>query len=337
IVRRCRIEHGIRRIAVTDGASDNKILDNILSLGFACPKYFTSTDWKYNRLVYITFKYLVSNRQVSEDHSLVFDYSGPGNLVEGNVVYQGLSGTEANFSEGVTIRNNVFRELSSVGIVCSKGSKMEIAGNVMINNGINLRLHSFRWVPQGRTAYIHDNILYYTEGWGMQLFTLCTTAHPKAPEDVWFYHNTLINSNYFMNSSSFLRNYKGVPQPISIVNNLLVLDPKWKFTVPSLRLVAGNASAGEWNDAEKWGKTNAFHVPVEGEKPFLKAKDVPETKGKTVPLQKPSEVQGVSIPALPGMKDHSPLPGAQWDPKMIGMVRRSNELSVQAIEAMKSK
>ncbi|MBE6372052.1 MAG: hypothetical protein E7055_08265 [Lentisphaerae bacterium] len=337
IVRRCRIEHGIKRILVTDGASDNKILDNILSLGFVCPKYFSSVNWKYNRLVYITFKYLVSNRQVSEDHSLVFDNSGPGNLAEGNVVYQGLCGTEANFSQGVTVRNNVFRELSSVGIVCCKGSKMEIAGNVMINNGINLRLHSFRWVPQGRTAYIHDNILYYTEGWGMQLFTLCTTAHPEAPEDVWFYHNTLVNSNYFMNASSFLRNYKDVPQPISIVNNLLVLDPNWKFKAPALRLVAGNASSGECSAPDKWGKANAFKVPVEGEKPFLKAKDVPETKGKTVALQNPSEVQGVSIPALPGMKDHSPLPGAQWDPKMVELVSRSNELSVQAIDAMKSK
>ena len=337
IVRRCRIEHGIKRIAVTDGASDNKILDNILSLGFVCPKYFSSVNWKYNRLVYVTFKYLVSNRQVSEDHSLVFDNSGPGNLVEGNLVYQGLCGTEANFSEGVTVRNNVFRELSSVGIVCSKGSKMEIAGNVMINNGINLRLHSFRWAPKGRTAYIHDNILYYTEGWGMQLFTLCTTAYPKEPEDIWFYHNTLVNSNYFMNTSSFVRTYKGVPQPISIVNNLLVMDPKWQFPVPALRLVAGNASIGEWKDLEKWGKTNAFHVPVEGEKPFVKAKDIPENKAKTVPLQNPSVVQGVSIPALPGMKDHSPLPGAQWDPKMVGMVRRSEALSVQAINAMKSK
>ena len=37
------------------------------------------------------------------------------------------------------------------------------------------------------------------------------------------------------------------------------------------------------------------------------------------------------------MKDHSPLPGAQWDPKMIEMVRRSDELLVQTINAIKTK
>ena len=83
------------------------------------------------------------------------------------------------------------------------------------------------------------------------------------------------------------------------------------------------------------GQASFFYI--EGEKPFLKAKDVPELREKAVPLQSPSEVQGVSIPALPGMKDHSPLPGAQWDPKIIDMVRRSNELSVQTINAMKTK
>ncbi|MBE6373497.1 MAG: hypothetical protein E7055_15685 [Lentisphaerae bacterium] len=332
-VRRCRIEHGIKRISVTDGASDNKILDNILSLGFVCPKYFTSTDWKYNRVVYITFKYLVSNRQTSEDHSLVFDYSGPGNLVEGNIVYQGLCGTETNFSEGVTIRNNVFRELSSVGIVCCRGSKMEIAGNVTINNGINLRLHSFHGVKQDRTAYIHDNILYYSKGWGMQFFVLCKTNHPESPENIWFYHNTVIGSFYFMPARKFAQVYKGKPQPISIVNNLLVLDPKSKFSVPELRLVAGNADARECSNLKKWGKKNSFQVGIEGTAPFLKVKSTPELLAKSVDLQKPEGI----IPVLPGMKDHSPLPGAVWDPKMVELVRLSEQLSNEAVNAMKSK
>ena len=141
-VRRCRIEHGVARISVIDGASDNRILDNILSLGYIRPEFHSSTRWKYNRGIYLIYKYLVSNRENSDDHSLVFYDSGPGNLVEGNLIFQGLVGTSTRNSRGVIIRNNVVREMSSVGITFGSGSNMEVCGNVLIDNGINVRLHS---------------------------------------------------------------------------------------------------------------------------------------------------------------------------------------------------
>ena len=59
--------------------------------------------------------------------------------------------------------------------------------------------------------------------------------------------------------------------------------------------------------------------------------------GIPVLVLEPAKHEYRVMTTLPDMKDHSPLPGAQWDPKMIEMVRRSNELSVQAIDAMKSK
>lgn len=332
-VRRCRIEHGTTRISVIDGASDNRILDNILSLGYIRPEFHSSTRWVYSRAMYLIYKFLVSDRQISDDHSLVFENSGPGNLVEGNLIFQGAVGTGAPYSRGVVIRNNVVREMSSVGIVLDKGSNQEVCGNVLIDNCINIRFHSFHQVPEGRNCLLHDNILYYSEGWGMQVFVLCCAVHPESPENIWFYHNTLVGSSYFMTGRKFAQVYKGKPQPISIVNNLLVLDPKSKFSVPELRLVAGNADARKCSNLKKWGKKNSFQVGIEGIAPFLKVKSTPELLAKSVNLQNPEGI----IPVLPGMKDHSPLPGAVWDPKMVELVRRSEQLSNEAINAMKSK
>ncbi len=335
-VRRCRIEHGVNRITVTDGASGTRILDNILSLGYIRPELFSSTLWKYNRAMYLIYKYLVSNRQISDDDALSFFRAGSGNLAEGNIIFQGLNGTETSYCAGVVIRSNVIREMSSCGIVLDKGSNQEVCGNVLINNGINVRNHSFHEVPQGRTCFVHDNILYYSAGWGMQLFTLCGSRYPESPENVWFYHNTIVGSFYFMNERAFARTYKGKPQPIYIVNNLLFLDlkhPASRFSVPELRMVAGNADAGACANLKKWGERNSFHVGIEGKQPFLKVKSTPELLAKSVNLQKSEGI----VPVLPGMKDHSPLPGAQWDPKMVELVQLSDRLAEQAVNAMKSK
>lgn len=327
-VRRCRIEHGVARISVTDGASDNRILDNVLSLGYIRPE-FHSSSWSYSNAMYLIYKYIVSNRENSDDHSLVFHNSGPGNLVEGNLIFQGLVGNAGDYSRGVVIRNNVVREMSSVGIVLHKGSNMEVCGNVLIHNRISVRIHMFHKVPEGRNCFVHDNIL---RG-GMQLFVLCMTDHPESPENIWFYHNTVIGSSYFMPAPKMDRTYKGKPQPISLVNNLLVMDPKSKFVAPALRLVAGNADVRKCSNLKKWGKDNSFQVGTEGTAPFLKVKSTPELLAKSVNLQKPEGI----IPELPGMKDHSPLPGAVWDPKIVELVRRSEQLSNEAINAGKSK
>jgi len=199
-----------------------------------------------------------------------------------------------------------------------------------------VRNHSFHEVPQGRTCFVHDNILYYSSGWGMHLFTLCGSRYPESPENVWFYHNTIIGSFYFMNERAFARTYKGKPQPISIVNNLLVMDlknPASRFSVPELRMAAGNADAGACANLKKWGERNSFQVRTEGKPPFLKVKSAPELLAKSVDLQKSEGI----VPVLPGMKDHSPLPGAQWYPQMIELVRLSDRLAEQAVNAMKSK
>lgn len=333
-VRRCRIEHGATRISVTDGASDNRIQDNLLSLGYIRPEFHSSTRWIYSRAMYLVYKYLVGSG-LSDDHSLLLENSGPGNLVEGNLIFQGAVGTSALYSRGVVIRNNVIREMSSVGIVLDRGSNQEVCGNVLIDNCINVRIHSFHQVPEGRNCFVHDNIQYYSKGKGMQLFVLCRTDHPESPENIWFYHNTLVGSScsYFMPARKFAQVYKGKLQPISLVNNLLVMDLKSKFDAPELRLVAGNADARECSNPKKWGKNNSFQVGIEGIAPFLKVKSTPELLAKSVNLQNPEGI----IPQLPGMKDHSPLPGAVCDPKMVELVRRSEQLSNEAINAMKSK
>ena len=325
IIRRCCIEHGVNRIAVTGGASNNRILDNILSLGYIRPEFHSSTRWKHNRLVYIIFKYLVSSRQISDDDAMNFLYAGPGNLAEGNIVFQGLCGTDTRYCKDLILRNNVFREMSSCGIVLDRGSNQEVCGNVMIDNGINVRIHSFHQVPEGRTCFVHDNILYFSKGWGMQLFTLCAKDYPESQENVWFYHNTVIGSNYFMNERHFARVYKNVPQPISLANNLFVMEPKFRFTVPKLRFIGGNASVGGCADPKSQTEKNVFEAAIEGEKPFVKVKPSAEIMAKSIPLEK-----------LPGMKGHSPLPGAVWNPKMIGLVRRSEQLSNEAANAMKT-
>ncbi len=332
-IRRCRIEHGSARISVTDGASDNRIQDNILSMGYIRPEFHSTTRWAYSRAMYLIYKWVVSNRCESDDNSLRFDNSGSGNLVEGNIIFQGSCGTASPNCAGVVIRNNVIREMTSIGIVLSDGSNQEVYGNVLIDNGANVRIQALQSAPKGRNCFVHDNILYYSKGWGMQFFVLCRTEHPESPENTWFYHNTVIGSNFFMNTSGFEK-YKGMPQPISLVNNLVVVEGVTrKFVVPELKLVAGNADTRGCSNLKKWGKDNSFHVGVEGTKPFLKVKSTPELLAKSVNLQKPEGV----IPKLPGMKDHSPLPGAVWDPKIVELVRRSEQLSNEAINAMKFK
>lgn len=334
-IRNCRIEHGNGRITVTKGAGQTHIHDNELTLGmFNCANN-SSRDWYANRFTYVAFKYLVSNRQVSDDHSLNFDYSGSGNLVENNIVYQGLSGTSTAFSKGVTIRNNVFREQSSCGVVCSMGSTMDVYGNVFIDNGINLRFHSFHGAKQGRLARVYDNFFRMHNNYGMQLFILCLQRNLDSDEKIWVYHNTFSGSSFLVSTRNFERTYKGSIQNINFLNNLVIDAPGARF--PYYRIASGNALPAQWREKKFPGKNNFIWEKISGEAPFFMMEKLPAgAEKKFVSLQRAATINGIAVPPLPGMENHPALPGAIIrDKRIVELVRRSEELSRQAIKETK--
>lgn len=329
-VRNCKIENGIARVAVGNGAAETHIHDNIMTLGMINSRNHSSRDWQANRFTYVAFKYLVSNRQVSDDHALNFDGAGAGNLVENNIVYQGLNGTSTALCKGITIRNNIFREMSSCGIVCARGSIADVYGNVLIENGISLRFHWFHGTPEKRLNRVYDNIFIQRNS-GMQLFFHCMKNFMNSDEKVWIYHNTIAGCTYFVSARKFQQAYKGHVRDVYMLNNLVLDAPGAGF--PLFRAAAGNALPPDWHNKKLWGKNNFTWQKLSGTLPFVTlASAAPGSAEKILRLDRENTVDGVNIPPLPGMKGHPTLPGAAIRNKsIVELVKKSDELSAQAI------
>lgn len=309
------LQNGRQRVSVTAGAHNTVIANNCMTLGFIGAKYHSSATWQNNRLIYLAFKYIVSDRQTSDDHAIDFSMAGDNNMVEDNIIFQGLCGMEGRNSGLTTFRRNVFREMSSCGFVASYGTKMNIHDNLLLDNGINMRVHSYRGSETPRQWYIYRN-WFKQPGAGMQLFVHCSSNKTEIHEQIYFYHNTFYQSGYFLNPASFEKNFGDEPQSIVLLNNLVAMS---NGHVPPVKVFAGNAMPEKWTEAETKLKTNAGtnalidkieKLRADDGFPLVKITEDSKLKNKAVEIKQELTINNVYLGMLPGMEEKMTDPGA---------------------------
>lgn len=285
--------HGTSRIKITNAAHHNIIENNKMSLGYLAAHLHGAGFWKANRMIYLIFKYIVNDKQISRDCAVDIEKSGIGNKIIRNLIYQGLIAIRSTLGEHVEIAHNFVREMSSCGIVSGYSSNMNIHDNFVMDCGINIRIHSFHYAPIPRKCYIYRNGFYQSFNNGMQFFISCSPQYPDSAEQIWFYHNTLIGAK-FTNSYAIHKAYSGRKQPVWIYNNLMCQDveipPVEKFTgnmFPPPKTKKQNISGNYCIDMKKvFEKTNSAFPSL-----LLKANS-------------PACKQASKLPALPGISRH---------------------------------
>ncbi|MBR7105133.1 MAG: hypothetical protein IKC65_09320 [Lentisphaeria bacterium] len=337
-ILRNRLRHGVSRVEILEGAARNLVEDNWISLDFIGAKYLGMQTPRASWLIYLTFKYLVSDQEHSADTGVDLLGAGSDNTVRGNIVSQGLIGIGIRSSGHTVIENNVVRNMASVGINCKNGSFAHVRGNLLIDSGIYMRFHAYHWYPQTRRNYIYKNFFYQSTLNGMQMFFLCGKQHPDSDEAVWICNNTFYGSNYLLNPSAFEKNYGNKRQKIYLLNNIV---NQRKGHIPPVEIFAGNVMRKNWNERKfrlnsSYG--NNFSADMENEV-FAEGsgKDFPVPpvrksfpfRGKGIDAGKDFSINGKKYSAVPSLKGLGNTPGAGEYSSSLAEKYRKSQSAVQ--------
>ena len=263
-VEKCLLMHGNARIRIDRDAEHTLVRDCILTSGFTRDDLFglrSSADMR-GGLLYLIFKYIIGT-SVSEDAGV--NNLGKKTSVIDNVIVKGLLGIQA-FGPDVTVRGNVVREMSSVGICTGPHGGGEFYENIIMNCGIPLRIHRIREKRRDplRTEYHYRNLFVQAPHGGGKIFVHCSSQsygddvinfeknakgklvykqNPPAPVDpgrFYIYHNTFWggeDGSYGMNVQVYAKRFRTV-MPFCFINNIIKFCPR--HTLSTLDAMDGN-------------------------------------------------------------------------------------------------
>lgn len=244
-IEKCLLMNGGNRILIGDNASHNEIRNCIMTAGFVRNDLFQlrSSEDMRGGLVYLIFKYIIG--VASSDDIGVYD-RGMHSKIIGNVIVQGLIGLDA-YGVKCEVKDNVIREMSSVGICTGGPTNGHFTGNLVQNCGIPLRIHDLRSVRAERLEYHYKNVYVQAPNSGSQIYVHCEShrwgpdrvnfetnaegqavykKNPPAPVDagnIYIYHNTFWGGDNFTPGFSvdyISRRFRMV-MPFYFVNNVL--------------------------------------------------------------------------------------------------------------------
>ena len=183
IVENCLLMHGGARVRIERKSENNIVRNSILTAGFIRGNLFQlrSREDMRGGVLYEFFKYIIGT-SLSDDMGIqVF---GAGTKVYGNVILQGLIGvhTDAPRSE---VYNNVVKQMSSVGIYTGPRTVGKFHHNLLINNGIPIRIHDLRSVRAERVEHHYKNVIIQAPRDGSQFFVHCS-SHLSAADKINF-------------------------------------------------------------------------------------------------------------------------------------------------------
>ena len=250
-IENCLLMHGGNRILIGNKASYNEVRNCIMTAGFVRNDLFQlrSSEDMRGGLVYLIFKYIIG--VASSDDIGVYD-RGMHSKIIGNVIVQGLIGLDA-YGVKCEVRDNVVREMSSVGICTGGPTYGHFTGNLVQNCGIPLRIHDLRSVRTERLEYHYKNLYVQAPNGGSQTYVHCEShrwgpdqvnfekdakgqavykKNPPAPVDagkIYIYHNTFWGGDNFTPGFSvdyISRRFRMV-MPFYFVNNVVKSSHRW--------------------------------------------------------------------------------------------------------------
>lgn len=314
--------HGKCRVNVEKESSDITIRNNILTLGFICEKR--------SRLTYLVFKYIIGVAK-SDDSAVTLD--GSNCRVYGNMFVNGLVGVRAH-GPGAEVYGNCIKKMSSCGIVTGSFSSGRFYENVIMECGLNLRIHDWRHERFYRTEYHYRNLFLNPTSKQLHIYGISHKkehdkdnfdsrgiykANPPAPFDpgkIFVYNNTFCggSAGAWPIKNLYIR-FRKQALPFYFMNNIVKSNSSWEmkhhhvFTGNLMYVAAGHRNSAPAEGVDKFNKivslnkNNTICVDLFNKKfPDIRLKKNSPAAECAIDVSKPFEFNGLTVPALPGYK-----------------------------------
>ena len=183
VIDNCLLMHGGARVRIEKGADYNLVQHSILTSGFIRGDLFQlrSRNDMRGGMLYEIFKYIIGTA-LSDDMGV--QNRGRGTIMVGNVFIQGLIGVEANGPECEFAFNTVMK-MSSVGVYTGARNSGRYHNNLIVNNGIPIRIHDLRGAHAKRVEYHFNNLIIQAPHEGSLMYVHCE-SHRWGPDVVNF-------------------------------------------------------------------------------------------------------------------------------------------------------
>lgn len=335
-IDRCFLKHGSSRVRIDTGATHTTVKNSILTAGFIRSDLFQlrSAEDMRGGLLYLIFKYIIG---VASSDDIGIHDCGSRTLISGNFIMQGLIGINASGKQ-CEVKDNVVREMSSVGICTFATMSGRVHDNLIMNCGIPLRIHDLRGARAEREEFHYRNLFIQAKNAGQQIYVHCEShrwgpdmvnfekgtnrylENPPAPVDpgkIWIYHNTFWGGHNFSPGFTVLYLAKRFREkmPFFFLNNTV----KWTNRLDShsqpifdgnlLYTFATEARRGKLTDPNipRRNKTIGFEASknlwnkndLHGLPDVTLAKDSP-AKNCGIDISRSFSVNGENFSALPG-------------------------------------
>ena len=183
VIDSCLMKHGGVRVNIGNDVKNTTVKNSILTSGFIRSDLFGHRRPEDMRggLLYEIFKYMIGVSH-SDDAGIV--HQGENATITDNIFLCGLVGIRA-YSSGMTVKGNLIRGMSSVGISTGPAATGIFTENLVMNCGITLRIHDLRAKRAKREEYHFRNLYVQGRHSGYQVFIHCE-SHRWGPDMVNF-------------------------------------------------------------------------------------------------------------------------------------------------------
>ena len=332
----CLLMHGGARVRIDEKVSHTTVRDSVLTAGFIRNDLFKlrSAEDMRGGLLYLIFKYIIG---FSSSDDVGINDKGSKTRILNNIIIQGLIGMDA-YGAGCEVKDNVVREMSSVGICTGPTTAGIFTGNLVMNCGIPLRIHDLRGKRAHREEYHFRNLFIQARHGGSQVFVHCesyrwgpdmvnfekgTKNYKKNPPDpvdagkIYIYHNTFWGGGDFDGGFSvgYLSRRFRMVMPFFFVNNIIKGVPRHESLTQELfnnnLLYTFNQKARDANPRDPRVAQVNHLIGLDETGRIWNKKDLPGLPDVTlskdspalgcgIDISKPFTANGKKFPAFPG-------------------------------------
>ena len=332
----CFFKHGGCRVRIDSGVSYTTVKNSIMTSGFIRNDLFQlrSSEDMRGGLLYLIFKYIIG---VSSSDDIGIHDNGNNTLICGNFIMQGLIGINAN-GRDCEVKDNVVREMSSVGICTFASVSGRFHGNLVMNCGIPLRIHDLRGARAEREEFHYRNLFVQSRHAGSQIYVHCEShrwgpdminfekgtnrylKNPPAPVDagkIRIYHNTFWGGSDFTRGFTvrYLARRFRMKMPFIFVNNVMkgshLLDTYSQTLFDGNLLYTFDPKVRQAKQLDKEVAKRNKVIGVEASELMWNRNDIPGLPDVTpaensfarecgIDISREFTVNGETFPALPG-------------------------------------
>jgi len=238
VIENCRLLNGAKRVYMSNGASQNLVRKNEMTIDFYADTCKTGA-WGYDargeavpyefilkRDFYRLYKMFFGPNSTS-DYGVRMFRVGPGNEVCHNLVHRGGQGISLYDGQDVRIHHNTVYGFSSIGIITTlnRVRNAQVYENTVYDCNINMRIHHCNEPSQPfpRSLYVYHNRFWNHPRVGTHIYFHYMPKH-VIPEGkharIYIYQNTFAGGTRGLSVSGWAENLGALPETVA-VNNIL--------------------------------------------------------------------------------------------------------------------